>query len=217
MLDRFSMPNAPRHTGAGRPPDAAKRAAILAAAQQLFASHGFTATSMDAVAQLASVSKLTAYRHFGSKDLLFAEAVTARCSAMLSATDVTQVGPGDARAALIGFGRAFLTLIMHDEALAVHRLVIAERERAPQLGQIFHDSAIMPTKSRLAQLIGQLALPVDDNELAATDLLALWRGKPMLAVETGMAPWSAAEIQRHIERTVDLCMGGWATMARAGS
>jgi TetR/AcrR family transcriptional regulator, mexJK operon transcriptional repressor len=203
----------PRHISAGRPPDAAKRAAILAAAQELFASRGFTATSMDAVAKSANVSKLTAYRHFGSKDQLFAEAVTARCSAMLSATDASQGGIGDPRTALIGFGQAFLALIMHDEALAVHRLVIAERERAPQLGQIFHESAIVPTKRRLALLIGQLSLPVDDKELAATDLLALWRGKPMLAVETGMTPWSPAEIQRHIERTVDLCLGGWAAIA----
>jgi TetR/AcrR family transcriptional regulator, mexJK operon transcriptional repressor len=212
MLDGFSMSDAPRQSSAGRPPDPTKRAAILAAAQELFASRGFTATSMDAVAKSAGVSKLTAYRHFGSKDHLFAEAVTARCSAMLSATDAAQVGLGDARAALVGFGRAFLALIMHEEALAVHRLVIAERERAPQLGQIFHASAIVPTKTRLARLIEQLSLPVDDNELAATDLLALWRGKPMLAIETGTTPWSSAEIQRHIERTVDLCLGGWAAM-----
>jgi TetR/AcrR family transcriptional regulator, mexJK operon transcriptional repressor len=208
------MPKPPRPTAAGRPPDPAKRSAILAAAQNLFASHGFSATSMDAVAQLAGVSKLTAYRHFGSKDQLFAEAVTARCSAMLGAADTAQFGLDDARSALIAFGQAFLALIMHDEALAVHRLVIAERDRAPQLGHIFHDSAIVPTKTRLALLIGQLRLPVDDHELAATDLLALWRGKPMLAIETGMPRWSAADIQRHIERTVDLCMGGWAAIGR---
>ena len=121
--------------------------------------------------------------------------------------------PDNARAALIGFGRAFLALIMHDEALAVHRLVIAERDRAPQLGLIFHDSAIVPTKTRLAQLIGQLSLPVDDNVVAAADLLALWRGKPMLAVEMGMPPWAPAAVDAHIARTVDLCVAGWAALA----
>lgn len=200
---------APRQTGAGRPPDAAKRAAILAAAQQLFASHGFTATSMDAVAQLAGVSKLTAYRHFGSKDKLFAEAVTARCTAMLGQFDFEVAVPDGARAALIAFGQAFLNLILHDGALTVHRLIIAERERAPQLGQIFHDSAIAPTQGRLSRLIARLDVRVDDPAMAATDLLALWRGKPMLAEEMGLARWDPPAIDAHIRRSVDLCLAGW--------
>jgi TetR/AcrR family transcriptional regulator, mexJK operon transcriptional repressor len=209
MLDAFSMPHMPRHAAAGRPPDPAKRAAILTAAQELFASHGFTATSMDAVARRAGTSKLTAYRHFGSKDQLFAAAVVARCTAMLGQFDVDHAVPDSARAALIGFGDVFLRLILHDEALAVHRLVVTERERAPQLGQIFHVSAIVPTQNRLAALITRLGLPVDDPGLAATDLLALWRGKPMLAVEMGLERWDQATVDAHIQRTVDLCLAGW--------
>jgi len=199
--DRTSIP--------GRRPDPAKHAAILAAAQELFAIHGFTATSMDAVAKRAGTSKLTAYRHFGSKDLLFAEAVTKRCAAMLGQFDESTVLSGNPRAALISFGRAFIALILHDKALAVHRLVIGERDRAPQLGQIFHASAIAPTKAQLADLIIRLELPVDDASVAAADLLALWRGKPMLALEMGLPRWSATELEVHIARTVDLCVGGW--------
>ncbi|MBA4747382.1 MAG: TetR/AcrR family transcriptional regulator [Sphingopyxis sp.] len=201
-----------RPAAAGRPPDPAKRAAILAAAQELFASHGFSATSMDAVARAAGVSKLTAYRHFGSKDQLFADAVVARCTAMLGQFDVDRAVPDCARTALIGFGHAFLQLILHDEALAVHRLVVTERKRAPQLGRIFHDSAIVPTQRSLARLIASLGLQVDDPALAATDLLALWRGKPMLAVEMGLDRWDHAAVAAHIIRTVDLCMGGWRTL-----
>lgn len=208
------MPNHPRQTSAGRPPDPAKGAAILAAAQTLFANHGFTATSMDAVARSAGVSKLTAYRHFGSKDQLFAAAVVGRCSTMLGHFDEKMPVPADPRSALIGFGHAFLRLILHDEALAVHRLVIAERDRAPQLGPIFHAAAIVPTKERLATLIARLALPVDDAVIAATDLLALWRGKPMLAEEMGLPRWDDTALAVHVERTVDLCLGGWNALRR---
>ncbi len=119
-----------RQTSAGRPPDPAKRAAILVAAQELFALHGFSATAMDAVARRAGTSKLTAYRHFGSKDRLFAEAVTARCASMLGHFDAGTPRQGDQRDMLVAFGHAFLGLILHREALAVHRLIIAERERA---------------------------------------------------------------------------------------
>lgn len=194
---------------AGRKPDAAKRAAILVAAQQLFATHGFTATSMDAVARAAGTTKLTAYRHFGSKDELFAAAIAACCAAMLPVADSLEWPVDDARQALIDFGTAFLALILHPDALAIHRLIIAERTRAPQLGPIFHGAAIVPTQMRLAGLIERLGLGVDDKILAATDLLALWRSKPMLPIEMGMPRWSQADQHAHVVRTVNLCLGGW--------
>lgn len=199
-------------TGAGRRPDTVKRAAILAAAQQLFAEHGFTATSMDAVARGANTSKLTAYRHFGSKDELFAAAIAARCEAMLPITDSDDWHSDDAQAALTAFGLAFLDLILHPNALAIHRLIIAERDRAPQLGALFHASAIVPTQMRLANLIERLGLSLTDPMAAASDLLALWRSKPMLPIEMGLPQWSHEQKGEHISRSVNLCLGGWAAM-----
>jgi TetR/AcrR family transcriptional regulator, mexJK operon transcriptional repressor len=203
------MPPTDVRTALGRRPDIAKRAAIMAAAQRLFAERGFTATSMDAVARLAGTSKLTAYRHFGSKDELFAAAITARCEAMLPVADAPALAFADAEAALVAFGEAFLRLILHHDALAVHRLIISERERAPQLGPIFYDAAIVPTQLRLTALIVRLGLPVGDPQIAATDLLALWRGKPMLPVEMGLPHWDPAECHAHVARTVRLCLTGW--------
>lgn len=46
--------------------------AILAASAQLFHEHGFSATTMDQVAQAVGITKRTLYRHVGSKaDLLY--------------------------------------------------------------------------------------------------------------------------------------------------
>ncbi len=72
----------------GRPIDTGKRAAVLAAAQRLFLSSGFAGTSMDAVAEAAGVSKLTAYKYFGSKQELFATAVAAKCESAFVDIDV---------------------------------------------------------------------------------------------------------------------------------
>lgn len=199
-----------RSPTSGRPPDPRKRAAILSAAQRLFASRGFSATSMDAVAKVAGTSKLTAYRHFGSKDDLFAAAIAARCADMLadssSPEDPDLHSP---RAALIAFGKAFLRLILHPDALSIHRLIIAEKDRAPQLGPLFHAAAILPTQQRLAHLLARLNLPVGDTMLAATDLLALWRSKPMIPIEMGITPLTGEELDAQVVRAVDLCLAAW--------
>ncbi len=49
----------------------AKRERIHRAAQTLFMRHGFEATSMDAIAEVAAVSKPTLYRYYQHKEALF--------------------------------------------------------------------------------------------------------------------------------------------------
>src|SRR4051794_11294122 len=68
----------------GRPPSAAKRSAILAAATESFLTHGYTRTTLDDVAAAAGVSKQTVYSHFTDKETLFLAVLTA----------VREAGPG---------------------------------------------------------------------------------------------------------------------------
>jgi AcrR family transcriptional regulator len=49
------------------------RGRILAAARQLFTRNGFTAVSMQQIADAASVNKATLYHHFADKEALFVE------------------------------------------------------------------------------------------------------------------------------------------------
>lgn len=49
-----------------------RRAAILTAAAEAFAQRGFAATSMDDVAAAAGITRLIVYRHFDSKEGLYA-------------------------------------------------------------------------------------------------------------------------------------------------
>ena len=193
----------------GRPIDAAKRAAVLAAAQRLFSHNGFAGTSMDSIAKAAGATKLTVYRNFGSKQDLFAEAIRLKCETMLageSRIDIT----AEPRAALILFGHAFLRLIHSEEALGVHRLIVAERERSPGLGQVFHDNAIEPTRQRLAALLIQLGTGGTDPQMGARDLLILWRGRPAMHFDLGLSPLSQQELNDHIDHCVELCLRSWA-------
>lgn len=62
-----------------------KRAAIVAAARELFAGQGVDRVSMDAIAAEASVSKATVYEYFGDKNRLF-QAILADASESLLTT-----------------------------------------------------------------------------------------------------------------------------------
>jgi AcrR family transcriptional regulator len=54
-----------------------KRAAIVAAARQVFLENGYAQASMDRIAESAAVSVKTIYRHFENKDELFSAVMQA--------------------------------------------------------------------------------------------------------------------------------------------
>ncbi|GEL17120.1 TetR/AcrR family transcriptional regulator [Pseudonocardia asaccharolytica] len=76
-------------TAPGRPrrprDSAATRQALLAAASELFATVGYDATTVRAIADRAGVNQALLFRHFGNKEALFAEAVTGQAMEVLNA------------------------------------------------------------------------------------------------------------------------------------
>ena len=74
MSDRRGRPAA-----SGRRKSDSKRRAIIDGACRVFLAEGFGGANMDAVAAAARVSKMTVYRYFPSKELLFAGVVRDMC------------------------------------------------------------------------------------------------------------------------------------------
>jgi AcrR family transcriptional regulator len=74
-----------RPGAARRPRDsAATRRALVIAARQLFAEHGYDATTVRAVADLAGVNQALLFRYFKNKRGLFEEAVNIEAVALLA-------------------------------------------------------------------------------------------------------------------------------------
>jgi TetR/AcrR family transcriptional repressor of mexJK operon len=200
-------------TRRGRPSDSAKHAAILAAAQAQFMDEGFAATTMEHIAEAASVSKLTVYRHFGSKDALFAAAVAHKCATMLDGMANATFGHNSARAVLEAIGHAFLALILHPDALAIHQVIIGERHRSPELGQLFYTNAVALTQARVAVQIERLIARGDlagDPVTIAGDLLALLRSRPVLHIELGVDMLDAAALDAHVRHVAALVLRAYA-------
>ncbi len=128
----------------------AKRERIHYAAQTLFMQHGFEATSMDAIAGAAEVSKPTLYRYYQNKEALFVAVLEQLAlrhlseSALLALRDTPMDSLATLEHALIVWAQATIENIMHPAYVGLMRLLIAELPRFPRLGSLFAQAVPKP-------------------------------------------------------------------------
>lgn len=188
-----------------------KRDAILAGARAVFMAEGYGGASMDAIAEAAGVSKMTLYRYFDGKEALFAGLVGAQCERILARDPAVPVDglPADA---LAGFARRLLRIVYAPETLALHRIVLAELPRFPELGRLFYESGPERNIGALADWMaahaGDPALGVDPADPrgpreAAEAFFELVRGYTHLRLLLGIeAPPDEAGIDAQARRAV---------------
>lgn len=76
-----------------RLPREERRAQLMDAARGLFAAHGYAGTSMDVIAEQASVSKPVLYQHFGGKHELFLELLDQEADKLWTALQAALAAP----------------------------------------------------------------------------------------------------------------------------
>jgi TetR/AcrR family transcriptional regulator, mexJK operon transcriptional repressor len=175
----------------GRPKDKAKRDAVILAARTLFFARGFGATSIEAIAETAGVSKVTVYGHFGDKAGVF-EAVVQNVSDRME-TEMTAAAPPEANLSdtLIAFGCGLMSELMNEEMMLFERHLGAELAQHPALAKRFFDAGPGCICARLENIIaaahdrGEIA--VDNPKLAAHDLFGLWQGFDRAEAHFGVA------------------------------
>ena len=161
-------------------PPVGKAESILAAAKRSFLAAGFGAVSMDTIAREAGVSKATVYAHFAGKEELFGAVIERECERYFARFSVSELDPRDVRASLMVLGRRFLELLLSPDALALHRIILAEVTRFPVLGDVFWRAG--PERERvqieafLKRAIASGTLTPADTRLAAEQFVALIRG-----------------------------------------
>jgi TetR/AcrR family transcriptional regulator, mexJK operon transcriptional repressor len=158
-----------------------KAESILAAAKRAFLADGYGAVSMDLIAREAGVSKATVYAHFAGKEDLFGAVIEGECESYFASFSAGELDPGDMRASLEILGRRFLDLVLSPDAIALHRIILAEVTRFPALGEVFWRSG--PERERL-QIEGFLksgvaagSLSLRDPRRGAEQFLSLVRGE----------------------------------------
>lgn len=110
----------------------AKRAAILGAAREAFLKDGFSRAAVADIARHADVSTATLYKHFASKEELFAAVAKEAAGAVDDYSNAIAPGIG-AREALTKIARAYLSAQFDGKINDLMRVVIAEVPSHPKL------------------------------------------------------------------------------------
>jgi TetR/AcrR family transcriptional regulator, mexJK operon transcriptional repressor len=130
----------PSPSKAGRPKSQQKREDILIAASSLFLELGFTATSMDLVANKAEVSKQTVYSHFKNKDALFIAIIEMKCAEYQFDREHLQDPQLSFTEVLSQIGLKFVRLLHDQDVIAMYRVVIGEVTSNPRVAELFYQA-----------------------------------------------------------------------------
>lgn len=183
----------------------ATRLRLIDAAAEAFYMGGYS-ISMGAVAAHAGVAKQTLYNHFPSKEALFSEVVRRDAERMITALEENG---GDLRTRLVRFAVAFRTVVMGQRCLALHRTLIAESLRFPEMTRAFYESGPAHTLEQLTQLIeremraGRLHAEGLTAAFAADMLLGMLSGAERTRYLLGMEVCPSATDQGRAAQIVD--------------
>jgi TetR/AcrR family transcriptional regulator, mexJK operon transcriptional repressor len=221
------MADAKAKTGRKVPRGEKRREELAEVARHLFLKHGFADTTMQMIASEAEASKETLYRHFASKEALFAELISARATA-ISGPESALARDEPPATALFELGTSLLQLIVRDEGGSLFHIIIADARRVPELAAIFYERGPGATLKQLTAYLrsatkrGQLHCP--DPARAAKLFMGAVIAHHHLRCLIGQpaAPVTASEIREHVQAAVEMFLSyfgveGCSTASKEGS
>ena len=186
-----------------------RRDGILDVGRDCFLVDGYAATSMSSIAARLGGSKGTLYNYFKSKEELFAAVMQRQCGALAETLfDVTDDGEAP-RERLEHFASAFLKLLLTPESLGMHRVVVGESGRFPELGRMFYD---MGPKVILTKIANYLSDLMDQGVMRRADPLVAAQQFKDLTISGVLQPrtWGVisgdmtdAEVEDQVNNAVD--------------
>jgi TetR/AcrR family transcriptional regulator, mexJK operon transcriptional repressor len=190
-----------------------KRAAIIAAAKELFFQEGYAGASMAQITARVGGSKATLYSHFRSKEELLL-AVVQDMVVPTAAQD--QLGPpgDDFRAWLYRLGCRTVRRLTSYEFISILRLAAAEALRFPQVGKIYYEAGASPFLDFVSRFFADAmekgVLRRGDPRVAAEQFFEMCTGWLMRRVLWNIAPEpTEAEIDAKVQAAVTTFMVGY--------
>ena len=186
---------------------------ILDVATELFLAHGYGATSIEEIARRARVSKRTFYHRFDDKPAVFGAVVNRIIDGLRPPANVSLLDGANVEDILRGLAGLILRAALSPHAIALHRLIVAESARFPDL------AAMVAMQGATAEAINLIA-GLLERETRAGNLAASY---PVFAAQQFMhmiiaipqrraiglgPPMTPAEIDDWARDVVDLFLNG---------
>ena len=192
---------------------------ILDVATDLFLSHGYGSTSIEAIARRAGISKRTFYHRFKDKPALFVAVVHRIVDRLRPPSDMPLL-EGNIRGILERLAGLILRAALSPQAVALHRMIIAESARFPKLAALVTTrgvtgDAVLFIGGILEREAGAGNLALDDPTFAAEQFLFMVISLPQRRALGLGAPMTRAEIEAWPRQVVALFLDG--VCARRGS
>lgn len=154
-----------------------RREAILEVATRYFLDHGYAGTTMSGIAASLGGSKGTLWSYYASKELLFGDVLDRATKSFRTQLGLVLNRDEPLEDALLQVCNRFLERITDCSAVALHRLVVGEAGRFPEMGRIFYERVLQRVHQPLSRFIAAAMergeLRRDDPSEAANVLTAL--------------------------------------------
>lgn len=183
---------------------------IVDAALAVFGEHGLAGARLDDIAQRAGVAKGTIYLYFPNKEELFREVIRRTIVARLDLAEreLADAGAAGPAALLRTFMVGWWEFVCTPEFQSVHRLVVGELHRFPDLADFY----VREVAARAHRIVGGVITrgvaegvfrPVDPTvatRMIASLLIsqATWATKPLPAVVEQRAGVSPETMRDHV-------------------
>lgn len=189
------------------------RQRILEVATELFLAEGYGSTTIEAVAARAGISKRTFYHRFDDKSVLFTAVVHEIIEQIRPPAGVPLIEGATLRDVLRRLAGMILRAALSPQAIALHRLVMAESARFPELVRAVHGDG--STHEATTLIDGLLARELRDSKLsaenrafAAEQFIFMVVTLPQRRAMGFGTPMTAAELDDWADKAVDLFLNG---------
>jgi TetR/AcrR family transcriptional regulator, mexJK operon transcriptional repressor len=186
---------------------------------ELFLADGFGATTIEAVAQRIRISKRTFYHRFPDKEALFAAVVHRIVERLRPAASVPLIEAANLRSVLEHLATLILRAAISPQAIALHRLIVAESARFPALAGVLAREGSTEEAVRLIagvlereKMAGRIKL--DDAPFAARQFLQMTIVHPQRRTMGLGPPMSRKELAEWPGKVTDLFINGCRPVSR---
>jgi TetR/AcrR family transcriptional repressor of mexJK operon len=198
-----------------------RRRELADVAVQVFLERGFANTTMQMIASRAGGSKETLYRHFASKEALFAE-IVGRKAARISGPESALARDGTPEEVLFELGYNLLSLMTRSDTSSLFSVVVAEAPRSPELAAIFYAHGPGITLQRLTDYLHAATQRGDLHCHQPLRAAKLFLGAVVAQhhlyslIGQPPSPLSEAEIREHVRAAIAMFLARYGLRPEAG-